>query len=209
MRNLFVGLIGLGTFYLTACGSSSDSGGGCGTASACGGDVVGTWQVSSSCLTVDASSIMGSMSCPGTTTSASGTKITGTVTYSADKTYTSNLTTSGTMVVTLPASCLTQQGVTVTCAQLQQVLNSTMNSTFSSATCTESGGGCACTVTLNAATSNETGTYSTSAGVLTQTDTSGISDDSNYCVQGGKLSLASSSSAMSNGVTGLVVFTKQ
>ena len=209
MRNLLVGLIGLGAFYLTACGSSSDSGGGCGTESACGGDVVGTWQVSSSCLAVDASSMMGSMGCPGATTSASGTKITGTITYSADKTFTSNLTTSGSLVITLPASCLTQQGVTVTCAQLQQALNGTMNATFSSATCTESGGGCACSVALNAVTSNETGTYSTSGGVLTQTDTSGIPDDSNYCVQGGQLSLAAGASAMSSGVTGLVVFTKK
>jgi len=210
MRNLFVGLIGLGAFSLTACGgSSSNSGGGCGTASACGGDVVGTWQVSSSCVAVDSSSMMGTMSCPDATESTSGTKITGTITYTADKTFSSNLTTSGTIVVTLPASCLTQQGVTVTCAQLQQVLSSTMNSTFSSATCTESGGGCACSVALNAVTTSETGTYSTAAGVLTQTDSSGTPDDSNYCVQGGKLSISAGSSAMSNGLTGLIVLTKQ
>jgi len=212
MRNLFVGLIGLGAFYLTACGgSSSDSGGGgCGTASTCGGDVVGTWQVSSSCVAVDASAMMGNMSCPGATTSTSGAKITGTITYAADKTFISNLTTSGTMVVTLPASCLTQQGVTVTCGQLQQVLNGMANSTFSSATCTASGGGCACSVALKPVTSTETGTYSTSGGVLTQTGTSGTPDDSDYCVQGSKLSVStgSSSSAMSSGVSGLVVFTK-
>src|SRR5437016_1912641 len=35
-------------------------GGSGGTAGACGGDVVGTWQVSSSCVTVDTSSMMDS-----------------------------------------------------------------------------------------------------------------------------------------------------
>ena len=212
MRNLFVGLIGLSALYLTACGGSdSDSGGGCGTASACGGDVVGTWQVSSSCLSVEGSAMMGTMSCPGATTSTSGTKITGTMTYNADKSYSSNLTMSGNMVVTLPASCLTQQGVTITCAQLQQALSGTANATFSSATCTDSGGGCACTLALTALTSSETGTYSTAAGVLTQTDSSGAPNDSNYCVQGSKLTLSpgAGSSAMSNGLTGSMVLAKQ
>ena len=118
---------------------------------------------------------------------------------------------SGTMVVTLPASCLMQQGVTVTCAQLQQALNGTVNSTFSSATCTDSGGGCACSVALNAVTTTETGTYTTAAGVLTQTDSSGTADESNYCVQGGKLTLSpgSGSSAIANGLKGSVVLTKQ
>jgi hypothetical protein len=155
--------------------------------------------------------MMGSTGCAGATESASGTKITGTITYTADKTYSSNLATSGAVVVTLPASCLTQQGVTVTCAQVQQVLSSTMNSTFSAATCAESGGGCACSVTLNPMTTTEAGTYSTAAGVLTQTSTGGTPDDSNYCVKGSTLTLSpgSGSSAMSNGVTGSIVLTKQ
>lgn len=207
-----MGLLGLGTWCLTACGgSSSQSGGGCGAASACGGDIVGTWQVSSSCLAVDTSSMMDSTSCPGETASASGTKITGTISYNADKTYSSTLTTSGSVVVTLPASCLTQQGVTVTCAQLQQALSGAMSSTFSSVTCAESGGGCACSVGLNPVTATQTGSYSTAAGVLTQTETGGSPDDSNYCVQGNTLTISpgSGSNAMSNGVTGSIVLTKQ
>jgi hypothetical protein len=43
-----------GTSRSTASGGSSSSGGGsCTEVTACGGDVVGTWQVKSQCLTFD------------------------------------------------------------------------------------------------------------------------------------------------------------
>lgn len=213
MRNILIGLMGLGTLCLfSACGgSSSSSGGTCGAASACGGDILGTWKVSSSCIIADASSMIGNSSCPAATESTSGMKIAGTVAYSADKTYSSDFTISGNVVINLPASCLTQQGVTVTCAQLQQGLSSNMTSAFSSATCAESGGGCACTLALNSQVRTETGTYSTAAGTLTQTATGGTPGDSDYCVMGNTLTIspASGSTMMSSGVTGSVVLNKQ
>jgi hypothetical protein len=60
---------------LAGCGGSS--GGTCGTAAACGGAVVGTWKITSSCISIDTSGIM-NMDCPGETSSASGVAITGT-----------------------------------------------------------------------------------------------------------------------------------
>ncbi|MEO8905991.1 MAG: hypothetical protein ABI488_25815 [Polyangiaceae bacterium] len=211
MRNSVMGLVGLGTLFLfSACGgSSNDSSSSCATASACGGDVVGTWKVSSSCITADASSMMGNMSCSGLTESTSAT-VTGTITYAADKTYTSSFTTSGSVVVKVPASCLMQQGVTLTCQQVQQALSVAATSGFASATCAESGGGCACTLGLNAQPTTETGTYSTAASVLTETDAGGTPSDSDYCVKGSTLTVSPHpGSSTSSGVSGSVVLSKQ
>ncbi|HEY8922748.1 MAG TPA: hypothetical protein VIU64_00135, partial [Polyangia bacterium] len=114
-------MVVLGLFALTAftsCGGSS--GNSCANAAACGGDIVGTWTIQSSCVSASAS--MFADSCPTATVATSDLKITGSVVYKADLTYTSTSSMSGTATVHLPASCLTSGGVTVTCAQLTQLI---------------------------------------------------------------------------------------
>jgi hypothetical protein len=162
---------------LSGCGGS---GGTCGNTAACGGDIVGTWTVTSSCVSTNVS--MFDSSCPGATIGNVNLKIVGTATYNADLTYTSSATFSGSESVTLPASCLTVNGSTATCAQLTQTLAG--NPGFKSATCTGSGG-CTCNVVLNDETTNDTGTYTTTAvGVLTETPTGGAASQSDYCIKG-------------------------
>jgi hypothetical protein len=51
MKGLMGGLVGVGALiFCSGCGAKSESNVTCGTASACGGDIVGTWQIVSSCF---------------------------------------------------------------------------------------------------------------------------------------------------------------
>lgn len=198
---------------LVGCGGSSkdgDDSDGCANAAACGGDIVGAWQISSTCLTFD-SSTMSNDDCPGQTTRVADWDMTGNFNFNADLTYSANATQTGTVVTTLPASCLMRQGITLSCAQLEDALQANLaDSGFSSGTCSVSAGnGCACTIVTLPQSSNASGTYTTSgSGVLTQTETGGSPDSSNYCVKGSTLTLSPTASEMS-GVAGSLTLTKQ
>jgi hypothetical protein len=198
---------------LPSCGGSSkgDDSGSCENADGCGGDVVGEWTISSSCLDVDTTQMMGSSGCPGVTGRASDWNVTGSITFTSDLTYSSTTTVSGNVIVTLPATCLTQQGVTLTCAQVQDSLESSLSgSDFSSARCSSSAGnGCACTVGLTPISSTASGTYTTTAaGVLTQTQTGGTSSSSAYCVQGSTMTLSPEEMSMGT-ASGSITLTKR
>ncbi len=188
------------------------SGGTCNNAPACGGAIVGKWSVTSSCVSADAASMV-SMSCPTETASASGFAIKGSVTYNADLTYSKNTTTSGNVVITLPASCVVHDGGTVTCDELAQALKGATMMTYQSITCVGADSGCRCTFVLVDQASMETGTYSTTpAGLLTETATGGKPDESDYCVKGKTLTLsphAGSAMAGQASISGTVTLTKQ
>lgn len=198
-------------------GSSSDSAASCSNSAACGGDITGEWTVTSSCVSVSDVSMV-NQQCPSATANAAGLKVTGNVTYNADLTFTSTSTISGSTSVTLPASCLSVQGITVSCAQLTQAfmtLAQQGSSGFKSASCSSAGSGCTCNVVLNDQTTSQSGTYSTTSdGVLTETPLNGAAGQSDYCVKGSTLTVSPSQSvnmgAMGQmGITGTVVFAKQ
>ena len=70
VRNWRVGIAGLVSVaaLLAGCGGSSDGGGGggsCGKVSPCGGSLVGTWTITSSCESV--SNFTVGAECPGAT----------------------------------------------------------------------------------------------------------------------------------------------
>lgn len=205
----------LGALWLVACGgTSSDGGSSCGNVTACGGDVVGKWQITSSCLTVDTSG-MASSSCPGAKATATDWKVSGSATFNSDKTFAVDSTVTGSVVVTTPASCLMRQGVTVTCEQVQQSLQTSLSepdAAYSSATCGGAvGGGCSCKLVLKPMASNSTGTYSVADGVLTQQQANGTVGTSDYCVKGNTLTTSphdDGGMADMTNVTGSIVLTK-
>ncbi len=214
-----LGLWALATLLLgSACGGSSNSDDGkCANGVACGGAIAGAWKISGTCLTVDLAA-MSSTSCPEQTAEASDLEMTGNVTYGADSTYTSNVTTSLKVVVTQPKSCLVKQGITLTCEQLQQGIEAQLDSTaFTSVGCAASaGGGCSCTFVAAPQTTSAAGTYTTTgAGLLTQTPTGDAPDDSDYCAKGSTLTLSphgDSSMGMGTSMTtisGTITLTKQ
>src|SRR5580698_2137508 len=177
---------GTGTGGKSSGGTSGGSS--CQNVTACGGNVVGTWTVGSSCLTLSDDNLdiilagLDPNSCKNVAISGSLT-VTGTWTAKSDGTYTDGTTTSGTAQLQLPAGCLQISGTTTTC---QRVGGPLAGLGFASATCTDAtGGGCACTATvqqtggLGFLTSDPqtNGNYATSGSTLTDDTVSPYS----YC----------------------------
>lgn len=167
---------------LSGCGGGAGltaimSGDACQNTPACGGAIVGSWSIASTCLGVDVSSF--TADCPASTAYANGYQITGTITYDADMTFTLMSTMSGSVVARYPAACLTPpDGVAVTCDQLGPALLATGK--YASVDCLPDGTACDCTVGTTPQTFTGTGTYSTTDGVLL----AGTADESDYCVKG-------------------------
>ena len=194
----------LAAVAVQGCGSS---GGTCSNTAACGGAIAGTWTITSSCVSENASML--DSQCPTATVSSSNLTINGNITYNADGTYSSTSTVSGSLHVTLPPSCLTTNGVTLTCDQINQLFQSnptagvTLNCTGTSS--------CACTETIASQTSSETGTYTTTAaGLLTDTPTGGTASQTDYCVKGTTMTQSphAGSTMMGQSINGTITLTK-
>jgi hypothetical protein len=152
----------------------------CPRPSACGGNLLGTWNVTSTCLDVDLSSY--TADCSSFSARAVDYKITGTLTYYDDLTYTLVGTMSGSVVLTLPAPCLTpRNGIQISCAQLEPALLAPGK--YESVTCAVATSGCVCKLDVNTVSLSDNGTFTTTeAGVLTETDPAGDVDLIDYCV---------------------------
>jgi len=183
----------LGSFLMSAVLAVSSCGGGsggasCGAPEACGGDVVGTWKVTSSCFATapEAFAVMG---CPSAKVNVSDLSVTGTDTFKADKTEQATVSYGGSISMTYPSSCLAPYGSPPDCDLVAAVFAadiaaSTDDTPFKSVTCKATGGGCVCTLPAAPNLTTETATYSTSGGVLTETDSKGEVTQSTYCVSG-------------------------
>jgi hypothetical protein len=141
--------------------------------------------------------------------STANANITGSATYNVDGTYTQTATTTATVRLFYPQSCLTSGGVTLTCEQLNQAVQAnptpgvTLNCTGTS--------DCSCTETISGQTSTESGTYTTTTdGLLTQTPTSGTASTSDYCVKGNTMTQSPhpGSYGMGVAVSGTIALTK-
>jgi hypothetical protein len=177
---------------LSSCGGGSGS---CGKVAACGGDVVGSYTISAGCINSAALNmdIGGSSSCPGLAINVAGASVTGSGSFNADMTYTVNETIKLTAVETIPTSCFSTGGITVTCAQLDQELQSEIaagSSDISSGHCTGTTT-CNCTITTAAMTTTQSGTYTTSGTTITMTSSTGTVSTDSYCVQGNELHVMS------------------
>jgi hypothetical protein len=171
---------------LSACGGG---GGSCGKVTPCGGDVVGNWTVSGACLDSATLNMELGMSCPGAAISISRVNVSGSARFNVDLTYTVTTAASFTAQETIPASCLSSGGLTLTCAQLDQQLQQDIAadpSTFQSAHCSGSSS-CTCTFTVAGEAQTETGTYTTSGTTFTTTASDGSISSNGYCVQGNEL----------------------
>ncbi len=116
--------------------------------------------------------------------------LTGTASYAANLTYVASFVVTGSETIGFPASCLTTQGITLTCDQLNQTFTANPPSpSVSSIRCSAAGGGgCNCVATLIDTPANGTGTYTTAGGIVTTTPTGGMPDTGDeYCVKGSRL----------------------
>lgn len=180
-------LVGLALVIAACGGSSGDGGAACTATKPCGGSVAGTWNVSSSCVRTGPVKPV----CPTSTEDLRGVRITGTMTFTNDSTYTRAVTISGAIVDTVPSACLAANGVTPTCEEVAQAAQQSFDrSLFQSLVCANArnGRGCDCTATLVPVAANQSGTYSTAGSTLDLTH-DGATDTADYCVQGSQLSV--------------------
>jgi hypothetical protein len=210
LRNVALGLI-VSAGVLAGCGGD---GGSCGKVIPCGGAVTGAWKVRGAC--VNSAAVGGSFmaDCPTGKASASPT-VTGSYSFNADMTYTSMLTTGGSVSLTFPPSCLTMNGITVTCSQVHQALQQDLaDSPYQSASCSGSSS-CTCKMTLLPQTTAESGTFTQTGTALTLNSDTGSIDGGEYCVQGNELHLITLDTTMNMGPMGTatidsdIVLTKQ
>ncbi len=154
-----------------SCGSDSGS---CATPAACGGNIVGNWVVTSSC--VQLTGMFASSLCP-TATAVASLRYSGQVSYTASMTYTLSSSASGTETIDFPASC-----VTTTCNQIAQALQASPPDGLTSIHCSPAaGGGCACAANLSPESNTETGTYTLSGTSITTTASGGGDETDSYC----------------------------
>jgi hypothetical protein len=197
-------------------GSSSATGGGssCPAGNPCGGDLVGTWKVTSSCLTVsgEVNILLAGIGC--TRAAATGSlKVDGKWTVSSDGTFTDATTTSGDQQLKLEPKCLDVSGTKTTCGEVSAAFVAVG---YPQANCTSSAdGGCNCTahaqqdggfafVSGNPLTE---GMYSIKDNVVTNTD-GRTTQNYSYCVTSGS-SLTMIPQPANPTLTGTIVFQKE
>ena len=169
----------------TGCSSSgSSSTSNCGKVAACGGNVVGTWKIIDACTT-SSTPTMPNTSCPGETLQVTGFQASGTLTINTDMTYTTSTSTTASLQLVEPVSCL----MGGTCSQLSMSLSSSDGGT--SGSCTTSGANCNCTGTFGGGATTEMGAYTVSGTTITTTPANGTSTTNSYCVQGTMLHIIS------------------
>jgi hypothetical protein len=185
-----------------AAGSSGSGGASCSDVTACGGDVIGTWTVASSCLEVTGNLDVSGFGLGCTSLPVAGSlTVTGTWTANSDGTYSDNTSTSGNEQITVPAACLNVSGTTTTCDRIGGPLQGLG---YASINCTAAmSGGCTCLavvqqtggIGLASADPQKSGNYSTSGNVLTVDST-----QQSYCVSGNQLTWTpQSTGAITNG----------
>jgi hypothetical protein len=192
-------------------GGSSGAGGAgesCSNVTPCGGGVVGTWTVTSSCLTVSGQLdlTLAGLNCPAAAITGS-LHVSGTWTGNADGTYSDNTTTTGTEQFALASACLFLSGTTTTCDGISGPLQGGLG--FKSVNCTTaSSGGCTCTATVEqsggvglvSVVASGSGNFESSGKTVTIDTSSHYS----YCVSGSKMTWTPQPASPTT--TGTVVF---
>jgi hypothetical protein len=184
------------------------AGGACTSFTACGGSLLGTWQLTSTCFFLPPAA----SGCAQETVDAATFHESGSYVFNSDLTYSASVIPSGTLGFTMPQSCTPAQPIATTCAIFNSTYSSLVaqpGSPYASAGCDVSGTDCVCTFTFTAQTVSATGTYVVGTDTVTLTRTgSTTSTTNNFCVQGTALSLDAVSLA-GTAVEGPAVLTKQ
>lgn len=212
------GCIRLGAFLLAAfsalaCSNSPDNGGpsggggaggapaNCTSVTPCGGDVIGTWTVQSSCMTLsgDMDVSLASLGCPTVPVTGS-LKTTGTFVAKGDGTFVDNTVTTGTATFPLAPGCLSISSVQGTCDRVGSIFQALGWATSS---CVDTNGQCNCTVTANqqgglgtiSPLATTKGKYKTADNQLKTEDVT-----SPYCVSGDTLTLTPQLSSLKGNI---------
>jgi hypothetical protein len=189
----------------------------CDNVSPCGGDVVGTWTVIDSCLTVGGSADLSEfgLGCTGAPTTGS-LAVSGTWSASAEGMLVSDDTrTFGDATIDVPEECAATSSLLIRCASLAAPIAPYLG--YASLACIDSASvWCACSATfeqtggmgLISASPMTSGTYTTADGVLTVSD--GVNHtEYSYCSFENTLTLSVKSVGKTGTVTGTILLQKQ
>jgi hypothetical protein len=168
-------------------GDDAAAGNACSTPPPCGGDLVGSWAVVSSCLVVSGQLELGILGLGCTTAPVTGSlQVMGTWSANADGTYVDATTTLAEHHIQLTAACLLVSGTQVSCDGVSPIFNILG---YSASSCMEAPeGGCLCWATavqeggLGVVSDDPStrGTFSAAGNVVTIDDQSRYA----YCVSG-------------------------
>jgi hypothetical protein len=134
--------------------------------------------------------------CPAAEVVPGALAASGTVSFNADQTYAFSLTQTGTVIVNVPATCLMQQGLSLTCEEAAQFIQLSLGSgsPFTSVKCT---GASACSCAFEVSTTgNESGTWAVSGTSLIFNAANGASQADGFCIQGRELHIMNLQSMM-------------
>jgi hypothetical protein len=199
----WVGLA-IGVTFLGCSSSSSGSGSSCTDSASCGGNLVGTWNITQACTGNTSVGQSNNTFCPSETVVLGTPQVSGSITFNSDMSYSLALTEMISETVTVPASCLTVNGLTLTCDQIAQVFNSVTQSGdagTSPTTCAAAGGGCNCALSSATVNYQEGGSYTTSGSNYTTTPTTGNGGPGGgtYCVSGSTLRVVTTPAGVDSG----------
>jgi non-reducing end alpha-L-arabinofuranosidase len=185
------------------------AGASCSNVTACGGDLVGTWTVTSTCLKVTGNLDPSPVGAGCTSAPVTGDlQVSGTWTAVGDGTYTDDTVTTGTEQFTLAPSCLVVSSTAVSCAGAASFIQALG---FTSLACTSAaGGGCNCSGTVGQSgglgllspAPSTNGNYTTAGNTFSLTGDIGNTTYA-YCVSGSQLTLTPQSTSPT--VTGAIV----
>jgi len=194
-----------------ASGGSSGSGGqtaNCPNGTPCGGNLVGTWNVTSACLNLsgDMNVELLELGCSSVPVTGS-LQVTGTWTADAKGNYTDTTTTKGSITFPLSTACMTVSSTPVECSKMANIFTA---AGWKSAACSSNAGQCNCSATANQpgtigvvySNASTSGTYTISGSGLKTDD----AVDYSYCVSGNTLTLTPQPTILP--VTGTVVLQK-
>jgi hypothetical protein len=207
-------------------GGTSSGGESCPEVEACGGDVVGTWEVKSQCLTFDGKADIGylGLTCVPNVADIKGSiNVTGKLTLGSDSKFKDETVTTGSEDWQLDKSCLILSGTRVNCESIGTTFQGALISFgYESMVCANasSGGGCTCADKINTNTpdgrpggmgilhndATTKGTYKVAGNKLNIGDSLSYS----YCVKGSEMTL--SPIPVANSATpykGTIVLTKK
>lgn len=182
--------VGTGTSDSTVPGGEAELPADCVSAPGCGGAVVGSWTVASSCLELSGEMDVFLTSLACATVPVTGyLQTSGKLTFYEDGSYADETTTTGKVTFPLDASCLAISGVDVECDRVGAIFSAIG---WNTAACTGAGGECNCELQTEQQAglgvvlpyTEPTGAYSTSGDELTVSNAT-----YSYCASGDNLTL--------------------
>lgn len=174
---------------------------------ACGGDVVGTWNVETFCTESDLNFAPDDPACQDTRMDVSGTTVTGTYTFNADGSFHSSTSTQLNASMTLSDACLLAlaPGSSVKPETVCDLADEAPLEGFQ-LSCSY-GRSCVCTMKGTLA-SEDDGAYEVRAHAIVRTDLPGH-EGMPFCVDGDRLLVQSSASTGDSELTTLQIFRRK